>query len=362
MLFSAEEWLRYQRHIQLPQFSVAGQQSLKQSRVLVVGAGGLGCPVSQYLAAAGVGHITLVDADRVNLSNLQRQILFTTEDVGRPKVEVARQRLLAINNTISIQAINAHLSLDNALALIEACDLVVDCSDNFNTRYLINDICAAVSKPWIYGSVLGFSGQLALFSPGECCFRCLFPEASDVADCNQSGVLGVMPGLIGLLQATEVIKFLAQLPGSLRGRLLLVEGLNSEMRSIKLSQSPDCIICSGKHTYRDCAEDYQFLCAAEEISADYVLSPSQFKNVQQDNSYRLIDVRSEAEHQAFNLGGECLTVDSIVEDRHAMDVDGRYLFYCQSGQRSTRAADHLRAAGFNGVFSLQGGMAGLLAL
>ena len=175
---TAQEWLRYQRHLQLPQFSAAGQLALKAAHVLIVGMGGLGCPVAQYLAAAGVGKLTLVDADTVSLSNLQRQILYSCEDVGIKKVVAARQRLTALNDAIAIEAVIQQLSLQNAPALIQQCDLVVDCSDNFATRYLINDLCIAKQKPWIYGSVLGFAGQLALFVPGGACFRCLFPEAS----------------------------------------------------------------------------------------------------------------------------------------------------------------------------------------
>ncbi|MEE8058069.1 MAG: HesA/MoeB/ThiF family protein [Pseudomonadales bacterium] len=353
--FSAQEWLRYQRHIQLPQFSVAGQTRLKQARVLIVGVGGLGCPAAQYLAAAGVGHITLVDGDVINISNLQRQILFTHADRGKSKAAVAQARLEACNPDIDVVAQQQNLSVDNAPALIAGCDLVLDCTDNFHTRYLINDLCVEYQKPWVYGSVLGFAGQLAVFMPGKTCFRCVFPEASEVADCNQAGVLGVIPGMIGLLQATEVIKYLAGLSGSLENKMLLVDSLSMQQRSIKLVQEKNCTICSGKENYRDKISDYQFFCQAEAVES-FLLSPEQVLKKQSQVDCILVDVRTDTEHHAFNLGGEWVPVDTIAANKHGFSPDKTYILYCQSGMRSEKAVRYLLDAGFKNTFSLAGGL------
>ena len=233
--FTASEWLRYTRHIQLPQLGAEGQARLKQSHVLIVGCGGLGSPVSLYLAAAGVGHITLIDGDTVDITNLQRQILFGTEQVGENKAESGKQRLQDLNPDIDVSTVTSHLTPENAEDLITAADLVIDCTDNFSVRYLINDLCVENKKPWLFAAIHQFKGQCALFLPEEACFRCLFPEVSaDVEDCNTAGVLGVLPGILGTFQATEAIQYLAGLPTPLKNNLLLVDALDFNFQKIKI--------------------------------------------------------------------------------------------------------------------------------
>ena len=221
-LFSADEWLRYTRHIQLPQIGASGQSRLKHSRVLIVGAGGLGSPLALYLAAAGIGNITIVDGDTVEVTNLQRQILFSTNDIGQSKAAIAKAKLHALNPHIHVNAIEQHLSVDNVDGLIGESDLVVDCTDNFATRFLINDRCVQFKKPWVFASIFQFSGQCSLFTPQSACFRCLFPEPpKDAPDCNAAGVVGVLPGLLGTIEANEAIKYLAGIETTLENQLLI---------------------------------------------------------------------------------------------------------------------------------------------
>nr|WP_084198440.1 HesA/MoeB/ThiF family protein [Halioglobus japonicus] len=252
-----DERQRYQRHLQLQGFGEAGQQALGASHICIVGLGGLGCPASLYLAAAGVGRLTLVDGDTVSLSNLQRQVLFREADIDRNKAAAAAEQLAQRNSGIAIHAVDSFLDIALAEQLFSDVDLVLDCTDNFHTRYLINDICHALAKPWVYASVLGFSGQLALFTPGEACFRCLFPELSEAPDCNQAGVIGAVPGVMGTLQALEAIKFLGPENTPTDNSLVSVDGAGLKLRQFKLSPDPGCVLCSGRQTYRDRTADYQ---------------------------------------------------------------------------------------------------------
>ncbi|MCP3907612.1 MAG: molybdopterin-synthase adenylyltransferase MoeB [Oceanicoccus sp.] len=359
--FSAAEWQRYQRHIQLGDFSVAGQRALKQSKVLIVGVGGLGCPAAQYLAAAGVGHLTLVDDDRISLSNLQRQILFTEQDIGQLKSTVAAARLLELNSAITIHAVEQPLTENNAGQLIACHDLVIDCTDNFHTRYLLNDLCHDNKKPWIYSSVLGFSGQLAMFVPGGACFRCLFPEVSEVPDCNQAGVLGVVPGMLGVLQALEAIKYIARLPGVIANQLAQVNALDFRFKTFNLKTSPGCLLCQGDAGPDNFRKDYQPVCSRPD-AVDRGLGPAEFIARINQPGIRLIDVRSQVEHQAFNIGGEVIPVDDLIAAGlpSALDSDAQYLLYCQSGLRSSKAVSYMQSQGVDGVWSLSGGIAALL--
>ena len=353
--FSSAERLRYQRHFQLAGFSAAGQEKLKHARVLIVGVGGLGCPAAQYLAAAGVGRLTLLDADDVSLSNLQRQILFTVDDVGAPKALVAKRRLEQLNNDITITAITELLNPANAATLIAQSDLIIDCTDNFHTRFLINDVCAAYKKPWLYSSVLGFSGQLGLFAPGKACFRCVFPEVSEVADCNQAGVLGVVPGLLGVLQATEAIKFLTDLPGSISNQLMQIDALAMSFKSIKLSRDEDCVICSGLKGWQDNLTDYHSQGYLPEYTSRELTSGDVARQLK-NNTIVLIDVRSTQEHQQDNIGGESVPLELITSGQYCINSDQQYLFYCQSGARSMAAVIYLLNNNINNVWSLSGGL------
>ena len=356
--FDANEWQRYQRHMQLEGFAVAGQTRLKGSRVLIVGAGGLGCPAALYLAAAGVGHITLVDADTVCLSNLHRQILYTPADIGLNKALVARQKLLLHNPCIEVVALSERLRPDNARELIQQADIVLDCSDNFATRYLINDNCVNSRIPWIYASVLQFAGQVALFTPGQACFRCIFPQvATDIPDCNAAGVLGVMPGMLALLQSNECIKYLACIPSPLRNRLLLVDGMKLTFRNIGLSKDA-CCVCQQPIDTADHLQDYGSACQLDPLPMNSVEGAA-FIALSGGQNVLLVDVRRADEHQAFNIGGSNIPLEDNFS-QHFSDKSLHYLLYCQSGSRSSKGAALLLEQGFTQVSSLAGGLARLI--
>lgn len=357
--FSAEEWQRYQRHIQLGAFGVEGQAKLKAAHVLVVGAGGLGCPVAQYLGAAGIGHITLVDGDTVSRTNLHRQVLFGEADIGHSKARAAAARLRANNGTIRVDAIAEHLTVDNAGALVEAADLVLDCSDNFAVRYLVNDLCINTGKPWLFASVVQLSGQAALFTPAGACFRCLFPEPPrGVADCNAAGVLGTLPGIVGLIQANEALKYLAGLECPLDSQLLLIEGLDLQFRPIKLKQSATCPCQQGHIDMAASAQDYVFVCDAA-TSDPGSIDGEAFAQLRGQAGIMLVDVRSPQEHSGFNLGGINLPTGEDFVSRfrsHAADPQTPCILYCQSGKRSQDAAASLRKAGYRDIRNLAGGI------
>ncbi len=369
-LFNDNEWLRYTRHIQLPQVGVSGQVKLKQSRVLVIGSGGLGSPVLLYLAAAGVGHLTVIDGDSVELSNLQRQVVYREGDLGQPKAATAQQHLKALNSTITVKAIDQDFSIDTGEALIKAHDLIIDCTDNFATRYLINDLCVQWRKPWLFASVYQFSGQCALFVPGGACFRCLFPKPpKDIPDCNTAGVLGVLPGMVGLFQANEAIKYLVGLPTPLSNNLLLIEALDLEFRKIQLQTHPDCLACGTANTVGQLSDAYQAGCATD-ISPGIpsgnvqplLVSAERFNKDRNDGSTYILDVRSKPEREAFHIGGDHLDLELLKEGAEASQHLSRELTiicYCQSGQRSLEAAQQLREAGFK-AYSLEGGLGGWL--
>lgn len=373
-IFSSSEWLRYTRHIQLPQIGVLGQTRLKQSKVLVVGAGGLGCPVLLYLAAAGVGHITIVDGDTIDLTNLQRQILFTTDEIGQSKAVCASKHLKALNPDIEIVTIDEHLSKNNVKKLINEADIVVDCTDNFATRYLINDYCALLNKPWLFASIYQFSGQCALFFPrksGEsACFRCLFPEkpGADIADCNTAGVLGVLPGLLGTIQANEIIKYLSGMDSALENTLLMVEASDLLFKKIKLAKNTDCVICSPENlsetSFSKLEDDYKIdnviSCAtgANKID-DSVISPERFQLLQSDPSFFTIDVRSLQERNSFNVGGMHIPLDLLEASLGELDSSKTVICYCQSGIRSAQAVELLRKNQFSACH-LENGLVSLL--
>lgn len=340
--FSQKEYLRYSRHIQLPGVGIDGQLKLKSARVLIVGCGGLGAPVSLYLAAAGLGNITLIDGDSVELSNLQRQITFSEKDIGKNKALCTQQRLQQLNSDIQIDAIDQALSVDNAEALIQSADLVLDCTDNFPTRYLINDLCKINNTPWIYASVYQQSGQCALFTPQESCFRCLFPSPpKGELDCNAAGVLGVLPGLLGTLQATEALKYLADIPCSSVNTLLLVETSDMHFQKITLQKDSNCILCSDDNPVFDPSNnDYKLHCSAAEKSISSI-SAVDFEKWSQRDDIVLIDIREQHERDAFNLGGEHIPADQLLSSIAGKVENKTALLYCQSGVRSQKACELL---------------------
>ena len=354
-LFSASEWLRYTRHVQLPQVGAKGQGNLKKSKVLIVGAGGLGCPVSLYLAAAGVGSITVVDGDIVDVTNLQRQVLFNTQQIGQSKAESAVQVLTALNPEIKVIAVTEYLNDQNAPALVASADLIIDCTDNFSARYLINDVCQQQQKTWIFAAINQFAGHCALFSSDSGCFRCLFPVApSDMEDCNSAGVLGVLPGILGTLQANEALKYLVGQSVPLKGVLLVVDALELSFKKIGISKDPECVSC-GSGTAEQLPEK---VCSNGQVDSR-VVTVEQFEILKKRANYILVDVRTDEEHAAFNLGGKHIPLTVLAESLASIDPEKTLLCYCQSGLRSLQAAKLIESAGIKSQ-SLHGGLAAWL--
>ena len=362
------ELRRYSRHLTLPEIGSEGQARLKAARVLVIGAGGLGSPVGLYLAAAGVGRIGLVDFDEVDETNLQRQVLYGQRDVGRPKLEAARERLADVNPLIDIVLHAEKLTRDNALAILEDYDLVVDGSDNFPTRYLVNDACVLSGKPWVYGSIYRFEGQVAVFW-GERgpCYRCLFPEPPPpglVPSCAEGGVLGVLPGIIGSLQASEAMKLVLGLGTSLVGRLLVFDALTSEFRELTLEKSPDCPVC-GEHPTQTELIDYEEFCGLEEeevaVDADapeFEISVDELKTWRDEGrTHVLIDVRTPQEYDiALIEGSTLIPLNELPERLGELDEDADIVVHCHHGPRSSSAVAYMRSNGFPKARNLSGGI------
>jgi len=365
--FSHQEYLRYTRHIQLSSIGVNGQSKLKKSHVLIVGCGGLGAPVSLYLAAAGVGCITLIDGDVVELSNLQRQITFSENDIGKSKAKCTQNRLQSLNSDILVTAINQPLSTDNAEALIKTADLVLDCTDNFSTRYLINDLCKLNNTAWIYASVYQSSGQCALFTPDQSCFRCLFPSPPQEAiDCNSAGVLGALPGLLGTLQATEALKVLAGTPSAISNTLLLVETDDMHFQKMALQQDKNCTCCNNdSFTFNPSSSDYQIQLPSSDVLI-HSIAAADFQEWKKRDDVLLIDVRDKNENEAFNLGGEHIPLHQLSSNIPAsfvstarFDKKKTIILYCQSGVRSQQACQLLRDQNIE-AFSVVGGIAQII--
>ena len=364
---SSGELVRYSRHLLLPEVGVGGQERLAAARVLLVGAGGLGSPVALYLAAAGVGHLGLVDFDRVDLSNLQRQILHGTSDVGRPKLESAVDRLRDINPHVHVEPFATRLTSANALEIIGGYDIVVDGTDNFQTRYLVNDACVILGRPNIYGSIIRFEGQASVFSSGSGpCYRCLFrepPPPGLVPTCAEGGVFGVLPGLVGVVQATETIKLILGAGDSLVGRLLLVDALRMRFREIAIRRDPECRAC-GTREIRELI-DYDAFCGVtppDAQSAGAVL-PSEVTPADlaalaaRGEDFALIDVREPYEWQIARLpGSQLIPLSNVAAAIPGLDPNRRTIVLCHHGVRSARAAEQLRAAGFTQVSNLAGGI------
>ncbi len=360
---NAEERRRYGRHLILPEVGEAGQRRLKQARVLLVGAGGLGSPAALYLAAAGVGHLGVVDLDAVEASNLQRQVLHGTRDVGRPKVDSARDRLADLNPNVRVETHPVRLDRSNALELVRAHDLVVDGTDNFATRYLVNDACVLAGRPNVYASIFRFEGQASIFATAHGpCYRCLHPEPPPpglVPSCAEGGVLGVLPGLLGLIQATEAVKLLLGIGEPLIGRLLLVDALGMRFQSLALKRDPRCPAC-GTRTLRQ-LDDYEALCAGPAAArsqgfAEY--TPAELAaRLASGPPCELVDVRERNEWAISRLRGARLAPLSEL-DAHLPDLprDRDLVLYCGVGVRSARAASRLLEAGFTRVGHLAGGI------
>jgi len=354
---TASERARYARHLILPEIGEEGQLRLKRGSVLIVGAGGLGSPSSIYLAAAGVGRIGLVDFDRVDATNLHRQVLYGTSDVGTPKLAAARARLADLNPDIAIETHDVALTSDNALDVLRDYDVILDGTDNFATRYLVNDACVLLGKPNVYGSIFRFEGQASVFFAKEGpCYRCLYPEPPPpdlVPSCAEGGVLGVLPGVVGTIQATEAIKLLARAGETLIGRLLLFDALRMSFRQMKLRKDPNCAICGANPTIARLIDYEQFCNPATTVE----VSASQLASL----DAALIDVREPYEFAGGAIDGATLIPLGALPSRLGeVPRDRDVVVYCQSGARSARAVEILRGAGYTRARHLRGGYAAWL--
>ena len=361
---SQEEILRYSRHLIIPEVGVEGQRRLKDARVLMVGAGGLGSPIGLYLAAAGVGRLGIVEFDVVDETNLQRQILNGTKDVGRKKVDSARDRIRDVNPHVEVVAHETRLTSENALDIVREYDLVVDGTDNFATRYLVNDACVLLGKPNVYGSIFRFEGQSTVFCTKDGpCYRCLYPEPPPpglVPSCAEGGVLGILPGLIGVIQATETVKLLAGIGEPLVGRLLLVDALSMQFRTVRLRKDPRCPACGTREITQ--LVDYEQFCgirgAEDETAGVPALTPSDLAaRLKRGEDLDLVDVREPHEWDICRIEGARLApLSSFAEALRTMDSARDVVLYCKSGVRSAKAARQLQAAGFKRVWNLAGGI------
>jgi len=357
---------RYARHLVMPEVGMTGQKKLNSASVLCVGAGGLGSPALFYLAAAGVGRIGIVDADKVDRTNLQRQILHTDQDVGRPKTDSAREKLLALNPTITVETHEQKLTSANAREIISQYDLVIDGTDNFPARYLINDVCVWQQKPNVHGSIFRFEGQLTVFhSPKGPCYRCLYPEppsAEDAPNCAEAGVLGVLPGIVGSLQALEAIKLILGVGDSLVGRLLQLDTLSMDWRQFKIRRNPVCVVCGDAPTITDLI-DYEQFCSTqrrepEEEMEIPQISVEKLKQMREEQQpFLLLDVREAHELDISRLD-PCthIPMGDVPERLAELDAETETVVICRSGRRSNDIAKILLKSGFRKVSNLAGGI------
>jgi molybdopterin/thiamine biosynthesis adenylyltransferase/rhodanese-related sulfurtransferase len=362
---SNEEVLRYSRHLIMPEVGLEGQLKLKAAKVLCIGAGGLGSPLALYLGAAGVGTLGVVDFDVVDFTNLQRQIIHSTSDVGRKKLESAAEKIKAINPFVTIRPFDTKLTSENALRLFRDFDIIVDGTDNFPTRYLVNDACVLTGKPNVYGSIFRFEGQVSVFATKEGpCYRCLYPEPPPpglVPSCAEGGVLGILPGLVGVMQATEAIKLILGKGEPLIGRLLLVDALGMRFRELKLRKNPDCPVC-GTHPTVTKLIDYNEFCGIRGEEAPVTtnvpeIQPEELKaKLDAGEDVFVLDVREPHEYQICNIDGYLIPLGELPKRVHELDSSREIVAHCRSGVRSAKAVDFLRQAGFRKVKNLAGGI------
>jgi adenylyltransferase/sulfurtransferase len=362
---SREELLRYGRHLILPEVGLQGQRRLKASSVLLVGAGGLGSPLALYLAAAGVGRLGIVDFDRVEESNLQRQVLYGTASLGRAKLAAAKARLADLNPHVQVEAHADRLTSANALDLLRRYDVVADGTDNFPTRYLVNDACVLLGKPNVYGSIFRFEGQASVFDARRGpCYRCLYPQPPPpglVPSCAEGGVLGVLPGVVGLLQGVEILKLLLDLGEALIGRLLLFDALAMRFREVRLEKDPACPICGEQPTIRELV-DYEAFCGLTPASAAgeaelFEIGPRELAAVLERGEGKLIDVREPHEYEIAHIeGARLIPLDRLPERLGELDSSEEIVLHCHTGERSMRALELLRQSGFRKLKNLRGGI------
>jgi adenylyltransferase/sulfurtransferase len=361
-----EEILRYSRHLIMPEVGMEGQLKLKNAKVLLIGTGGLGAPLGLYLAAAGVGHLGLVDFDVVDFTNLQRQVTFGSDDVGKPKAAAAQARLSNLNPDIQIETFETKLTSENALELFKNFDIIVDGTDNFPTRYLVNDACILLGKPNVYGSIFRFEGQVTVFGmPAGPCYRCLYPEPPPpglVPSCAEGGVLGVLPGIVGSIQAMETIKLILGTGESLKGRLLLFDALAMKFRELKLRKNHSCPACGDHPTITKLIDYYEFCgVRGEEAPGPDVqvpeITPRDLKSrLDRGDDLFILDVREPHEFQICNLNGHLIPLGELPRRVHELDSSREIVAHCRSGKRSAEAVDFLRKSGFRKILNLKGGI------
>jgi adenylyltransferase/sulfurtransferase len=362
---SNDEILRYSRHLIMPEVGMEGQLKLKAAKVLCIGAGGLGSPLALYLGAAGIGTLGIVDFDVVDYTNLQRQIIHSTADVGRKKLDSAADKLHAINPFINVRKFEERLDSSNALELFREFDIIADGTDNFPTRYLVNDASVITGKPNVYGSIFRFEGQASVFATKDGpCYRCLYPEPPPpglVPSCAEGGVLGILPGLVGVIQATEVIKLILGKGDPLIGRLLLIDALGMKFRELKLRKNPDCPACGKNPTIKKLI-DYEEFCGirGEEQAVAVTSSDIQVEELKRrldaGEDIYVLDVREPHEYQICNIGGHLIPLGDLPKRVSELDSSQEIVAHCRSGARSAKAVDFLRQAGFRKVHNLTGGI------
>jgi adenylyltransferase/sulfurtransferase len=368
LTLSKDEILRYSRHLIVPEVGMEGQLKLKAAKVLLVGTGGLGAPLGLYLAAAGVGRIGLVDFDVVDFTNLQRQVIHFTKDVGRPKIDSAAEKMQALNPNVEIVKHETALTSENALEIIKGYDLVVDGTDNFPTRYLVNDACVLLGKPNVYGSIFRFEGQATVFAyEGGPCYRCLYPEPPPpglVPSCAEGGVLGILPGTIGLIQATEAVKLILGIGEPLVGRLLLYDALGMRFRELKLRKNPECPICGDHRTITRLIDYHQFCGVPQQppkqeskVTEGEIEVIEVKQKLDRGDDFVLIDVREPHEYQICNIpAARLIPLGEVGKRLGELDPEADIVIHCKSGMRSARACGTLKAAGFKHVRNMKGGI------
>jgi adenylyltransferase/sulfurtransferase len=366
---SPQEVARYSRHLIMPEVAIEGQKRLKASSILLIGAGGLGSPLGLYLAAAGIGRIGLVDYDVVDFSNLQRQVLHGTPDVGRPKLQSAKDRLQAINPEVQIDLYETRLTSANALDIFKAYDIIIDGTDNFPTRYLVNDACVLLKKPNVYGSIFRFDGQASVFYPPHGpCYRCLYPEPpppGEVPSCAEGGVLGILPGLIGCIQATEAVKLILGNGEPLIGRLVLYDALRMAFREFKVRRNPKCPMCGDKPTITQLI-DYEQFCGVRGQEAPAPATRDDGwettveelkKRLDRKDDIFILDVRNPPEYAICNLpGSKLIPLPELPQRFGELDKNREMIVHCKSGMRSAKAVQFLRQQGFTKIKNLKGGI------
>ena len=369
MSLTQEEILRYSRHLIMPEVGMEGQEKIKKASILIIGCGGLGSPLSIYLAAAGIGHLGLVDFDLVDFTNLQRQVAFGTQDVGRPKVEATKDRINSINPNVQVTTYQTKLSSENALDIFKEYDIIIDGTDNFPTRYLTNDACVFLKKPNVYGSIFRFEGQATIFwgEKGPC-YRCLYPEPPPpgmVPSCAEGGVLGILPGTIALIQATECIKLILGKGDPLIGRLLLYNAMDMKFREVKLQKDPDCPVC-GKNPSITTLIDYEQFCgiglgqeeAAVETNGISEISAKELKAlIDKKEKFVLVDVREPHEYDIAKIpGSKLIPLGEVMQRARELDTADNIVVHCRSGARSAKAIHQLQKMGFKRLKNLKGGI------